>query len=122
STRGSLSGDFKPLAEKKRDPKLIPIGLQRFRLHAGAPIYVDFKSIPYKDVEVIEWRERLDRAAAVCRHLREGRLNEAVEELRRMKVTHLVWPAGQALLDSRLKQTYEDQAYRVYRVLPAGPE
>ena len=34
---------------------MIPVGLQRFRLHTGAPIFVDVKSIPYKDVDVIEW-------------------------------------------------------------------
>jgi hypothetical protein len=118
-TRGSLSSDFKPLAEKKRDPKIIPIGLQRFRLHAGAPIYVDFKSIPYQDVEVIEWRERLRTADAVCELIRAGRLDEAVEELRRLNVTHLVWPASQDLSDAGLQMTYEDGAYRVYRVLPA---
>src|SRR5439155_17381777 len=31
STRGSLSCDFKPLAVKKRDPKVIPVGCQRLR-------------------------------------------------------------------------------------------
>jgi hypothetical protein len=118
-TRGSLSSDFKPLAEKKHDPKIIPIGLQGFRLHAGAPIYVDFKSIPYQDVEVIEWRERLQIADAICSRLREGHVREAVEELRKLNVTHLVWSASQKLLDAGLKVVYEDATYRVYLVLPA---
>lgn len=38
---------------------LIPPKLQRFRLETGAPAFVDFKSIPYRDTEVLEWRERL---------------------------------------------------------------
>lgn len=122
TTRGSLSSDFKPAAEKKRDPKLIPIGFQRFRLHAGAPIYVDFKSIPYKDVEVVEWRQRLEIAAAVCKEVREGRIGEAVAELRRLNATHLVWPAGQELHAEGLRVAYEDPDYRVYRVLPGSAE
>ena len=52
----SLSADFKPMPARKQDSRLIASDLQQFRLHTGAPIYVDFKAIPYKDVEVIEWR------------------------------------------------------------------
>lgn len=38
---------------------LIPAKLQEFRLAAGAAVLVDFKSIPYRDVDVLEWRARL---------------------------------------------------------------
>jgi hypothetical protein len=41
------------------DTYLIPAGLQEFRLATGAPALVDFKSIPYLDVDVLEWSERL---------------------------------------------------------------
>jgi hypothetical protein len=37
---------------------LIPVKMQDFRLESGAPVYIDFKSIPYKDVEVVEWYQR----------------------------------------------------------------
>jgi hypothetical protein len=37
---------------------LIPVKMQDFRLESGAPVYIDFKSIPYKDVEVLEWYQR----------------------------------------------------------------
>jgi hypothetical protein len=33
--------------------------------HADAPIFVDFKAIPYKDDEVLEWSTRLDKARTV---------------------------------------------------------
>src|SRR5262249_32252733 len=42
--RGSLSSDFKSLADKQRDRRVIPVDLQRFRLYTGVPIFVDFKS------------------------------------------------------------------------------
>jgi hypothetical protein len=41
---------------------LIPPKLQDFRLETGAPAFVDFKSIPYQDRELLEWQERLELA------------------------------------------------------------
>jgi hypothetical protein len=44
------------------DNYLTPIKLQDFRLAAGAPVYVDFKSIPYRDSDVLEWYRRVKQA------------------------------------------------------------
>ncbi|MFO0930804.1 MAG: DUF6798 domain-containing protein, partial [Gemmataceae bacterium] len=115
-TRGSLSSDFKPLAAKKADPSLIPIGLQRFRLHTGTAIYVDFKSIPYKDREVVEWYDRLRDAVALQQRLKDGAVAAVVPELHRRGITHLVWPTARPLEDSGLELTHEDPTYRVYRL------
>ncbi len=41
---------------------LTPIKLQDFRLASGAPVYVDFKSIPYRDLDVLEWYRRVKLA------------------------------------------------------------
>ncbi len=38
---------------------LIPPDLQQFRLDTGAPAFVDIKSIPYLDIEVMEWFTRM---------------------------------------------------------------
>jgi hypothetical protein len=114
--RGSLSSDFKPLAEKKVSTRVIPVDLQRFRLYTGAPIYVDFKSIPYKDTDVLEWRDRLFQARSLQEEVAAGRLDSALAELRRLGVTHLVTPAGQRLSAPGLEWTYEDSAYQVYRL------
>jgi hypothetical protein len=63
---------------------VIPPKLQDFRLRTGAPIVVDSKAIPYRDVEVIEWFDRLrlarliyrDRpSAAGCGHFDEAALD-----------------------------------------------
>jgi hypothetical protein len=48
--------------KKPEDVYLVPIKLQDFRLETGAPVYVDFKSIPYRDVEVLEWYRRIQLA------------------------------------------------------------
>jgi hypothetical protein len=120
TTRGSLSSDFKPPAEKRTDPRLIPADLQGFRLAAGAPIFVDFKAIPYKDTQVIEWWRRLELAEEVQKQIRQGQLGRALEALRREKVTHLVWPAGEELSGPGLEKVpgAPKGAYRLYRLSP----
>jgi hypothetical protein len=119
---GSLSSDFKPPAAKRQDVRIIPVDLQRFRLHTGAPIFVDFKSIPYKDVDVIEWRDRLHQAENVLRQLREGERSAALAELRRHGMTHLVVPADLPLEGPGFERLYADSSYQVYRLgaLPRG--
>jgi hypothetical protein len=114
--RGSLSSDFKPIGDKRQDVRVIPPDLQRFRLTSGAPIFVDFKSIPYKDVEVLEWYARLRLAEEVQQQLRDGQLTKAVDELRGRGVSHVVVPGGWDLQGHELQKVYEDSFYRVYRL------
>jgi hypothetical protein len=118
STRGSLSSDFKPLPDKKSDARVIPVDLQRFRLHTGVPIFVDFKSVPYKDTDVREWYARILQAEAIQKEIQAGRIDEALAELRlhHRDITHLVVPAAQKLEGAGLVQVYEDEHYRVYRL------
>ncbi|HZY87811.1 MAG TPA: DUF6798 domain-containing protein, partial [Gemmataceae bacterium] len=120
TTRGSLSSDFKPLPDKQSDRRVIPVDLQRFRLYTGAPIFVDFKSVPYKDADVLEWYKRLGLAQAALEELREGRLSKALDELRARGITHLVLPAPSELRGPEIEQVYGDTHYRVYRVLRSG--
>jgi hypothetical protein len=117
TTRGSLSSDFKPLADKKQDTRVIPVDLQRFRLAAEAPIYVDFKSIPYKDTEVQEWHARVRFAEEVQERIKEGKGPEALADLRNRGVTHVVWPVARGELGGDgVEKVYEDPYYRVYRL------
>ncbi len=57
--RGVTSSNFLPAPRAGRAGGFIAIDLQQFRIATGKPIYVDFKSIPYQDVEVLEWERRL---------------------------------------------------------------
>lgn len=117
TTHGSLSSDFKPLPGKLKDGRLIPVDLQRFRLPTGAPLYVDFKSIPYQDIDVLEWNQRISWAEEIQNELREGREEKAIALLHREGVTHLVWPAKESKLAEGVEMTYEDGYYRVYRLV-----
>jgi hypothetical protein len=68
---------------------------------------------------VLEWYARVRAAAAVQKQIRDGRSADALAELRRRGVTHLVLPAGQKLEGAGVVPVHEDDAYRVYR-LTAG--
>ncbi len=116
STYGSLSSDFKPAAAKKTDARLIPVDLQRFRLATGAPIFVDFKSIPYRDTDVIEWRDRLERNQRYYDYACSGRLHEVREQLQREGITHLVTTADKEVAGPAAQLKHEDKNYKVYRL------
>ena len=102
------------------DTYLIPAGLQEFRLATGAPALVDFKSIPYLDVDVLEWSERL---RLVDRFYRErpanvncGLLDEVAGQY---GVTHVVLDAD--LLDltcPQSREVYRDARYAVHVLAP----
>jgi hypothetical protein len=115
ATRGSLSSDFKPLPGKRTDDRLIPVDLQGFRLPTAAPVFVDFKSIPYADVDVLEWHRRIGLALEIQDHLRHHREEKALALLRREGITHLLWPAGREPIGA-WESLYEDEYYRVYRL------
>ena len=93
---------------------LIPIHLQTFRLRTGAPILVDYKSHPYKDVEVLEWKRRMDAATACYADL-EGNGHTAIEEVcNRYGITHVV--SEQPLGAAAGELVYNDPSFWVYRL------
>jgi hypothetical protein len=65
---------------------LTPVKMQDFRLATGAPAYVDFKSIPYQDSDVLEWYRREQLADAFYKNNDCGLLNGLAQE----SVTHVV--------------------------------
>jgi hypothetical protein len=116
SSRGSASSSFVPVKPSDR-PAIFE--LMRFRLGTGAAAYVDFKSIPYRADEVLEWRRRVANAArwyATADWDASGVLAEVTAE----GVTHVVVPADAAVTSRRLAPVSDAGAYRVYRVVPAG--
>ncbi len=119
--RGVVSTSFTPAPRK--GGHLIAVDLQRFRLFTGAPVFVDFKSVPYKDTDVLEWHRRLRWAEAVYRR-RDWDGSDVLAELRREGITHVVVTADHSVEGDALRQVHEDTVYRVYRVqgpAPGGP-
>ena len=109
--------DFVASTKEKGDIYLIPTKLERFRLQTGAPIFVDLKTHPYKDIEVVEWYNRIQIANRFFTGSRGSRCNVLREISSLYGVTHVVINYEQQLLDcSFLKKTFEDGKYFVYRI------
>jgi hypothetical protein len=119
TTRGSLSSDFKPIGKKTTDTRIVPIDMQRFRLYAQAPLFVDFKSIPYKDEDVLEWHKRLLLAQNWQKRLSENNTPELLDELRAKKINHIVTNAKFDLDQSVLQLKYSDENFKLWKIKEA---
>ncbi|MCB9691605.1 MAG: hypothetical protein H6736_07305 [Alphaproteobacteria bacterium] len=69
-----------------------------FRLASACPVYVDWKSHPYRGHEVLAWYARVGRARAVFAARDASTAAAAVEAVRAEGVTHLVVPARREAL------------------------
>ena len=112
--RGSVSTSFTPPPRPSRDGHLIPVDLQRFRLWTGEPIFVDFKSVPYKDTEVLEWyrRVRLCQGWYALKRWDES----VLDELAREGITHVLTTAERDPAEGVLPRIYAEGRYRIYRL------
>jgi hypothetical protein len=100
------------------DEYLIPIDMQDFRLETGAPVYVEFKSIPYYDVEVIEWYRRINTAGSIYRAPTRRVGCRLLRELYLEGVTHAVLPYDHTIKNCpNLAIQYVDLNYQVYKIV-----
>jgi hypothetical protein len=104
--------------ESQREPGqvyLIPPRLQDFRLVTGAPAMVDFKSIPYRGDQLLEWYDRLRLADLVYRdRVEEVNCERLADAAREYGVTHLVLDQDLLGLDCPgLRRLYVDNSYAV---------
>jgi hypothetical protein len=121
--RDRVESDDRPIMAEIENTKqpgevyLIPLDMQDFRLETGAPAYVEFKSIPYKDTEVLEWYRRVSLAGSLYRapYKREG--CKIVSMLALDGVTHVILPYDHVLQKcDNLKRGYWDWNYVLYEV------
>ena len=113
ATRGVYSNTFKKPPDPN-GPNIFEIA--RFRLATAAPIFVDFKSIPYRDVEVLEWHRRVGLAEKWFANP-DWDATGIIDEVTREGITHVVAPTAVPLKSARLEVSAECGAYRVYRVI-----
>jgi hypothetical protein len=103
----------------KDDVYLVPINWEWFRLQSGVPIFVDSKSHPYKDADVIEWHNRMTIARAFYQS-RETK--EAGENLNGIlscyRISHIIVETNFPELSSilRCKILYKGDAFLIYSV------
>lgn len=98
---------------------LVPPKMQDFRLATGAPILSDFKAIPYRGSEVLEWYQRVRLLQYFYRGRPSdvdcGMLEVFANEYR---VTQVVLEPDQHGLDcDRFELQYDDGAYSVYALV-----
>jgi hypothetical protein len=118
--RGAASLNFTPPPHRSTQKQVISVDLQQFRLFTGAPIFVDFKSIPYKDVEVLQWHQRVLWNHQLYEQWDWN--NEQIKgELRRRGITHVVTTTDRDVRCDDLKLIYADEYYRLYRVQLSKP-
>jgi len=93
---------------------LVPTKMQDFRLATGAPAFVDFKSSPYKDSDVLEWNRRMKLAdrfyqSPDCQTLHTLAASE--------DITHLILESDTIIPDCpNLHQVYEDPHYSLFAI------
>jgi hypothetical protein len=91
---------------------LTPIKLQDFRLETGSPVYIEFKSIPYQDANVLEWYRRIQLADRFYKNGDCKLLNEMATQ---SGVTHIVMENGEPGQNCpNLLPIYKDANYSLY--------
>lgn len=91
------------------DVYLTPIKMQDFRLETGAPAFIDFKSIPYRDSDIIEWRRRVRLADGFYDRGDCSQLEVIRQE---GGITQVILPATPATpICNELEEIYSDDAY-----------
>ena len=113
--RGTGSSTFMPNSAPPDRPTIF--ALQRFRLGTGAAAYIDYKSIPYKDSDVLEWHTRVANVERWY-DIPDWDAAGVIDEITSPEVgaTHVVVPAGTAVRSDRLVRVFQDSAYAVYRI------
>ena len=122
--RKKMGGDDRPMmtyvAHNKSpgDSYLTPLDMQDFRLVTGVPAYVEYKSIPYKDVEVLEWYRRVAAAGSLYRAPMKRTGCHILGDLFLEGVTSVVLPYDHTVKNcSNLKVKYVDESYQVYQLI-----
>lgn len=108
---------FVDAQRKPGDVYLIPFKMQDFRLAAGAPAFVDFKSIPYRSDEVLEWYRRELLTERFYKTGDCGVLDEIMEEY---SLSHVITEKETAPNSGcpGLDLIYADEAYSLWKIQP----
>ena len=92
---------------------LIPPKLEDFRINSGFPIYVDFKSHPYRSDEVLEWYRRIKLANRFYNKYSCQVFQQIIKE----GITHLVLPKAHHFnCTEPTKEIYSDASYVLFAI------
>jgi hypothetical protein len=106
---------FVRATQGEREIYLIPTKMQDFRLETGAPIYVDFKSIPYLDDEVLEWYRRIQLATKFYED--ENIACHSMENFRQEGISRVILEADKSLPGCKpAQEIFRDSYYAIYQI------
>lgn len=90
--------------------------MKKFRLGTGVPIFINDKTHPYKDIEVLEWMDRLRQAREF--YLFDEHSCQLLDSLtKKYNLTHVVlYKEQRAFKCDRLKEIYLNESYQVSQI------
>jgi hypothetical protein len=97
---------------------LIPTDMESFRLAAKIPIFVDFKSHPYKSTEVIEWFKRVEIAKNFYASCGDTAYRSILQSMsNEYGITHVVLKSESSIANSvLLHESYRDSDFVIYEI------
>jgi hypothetical protein len=120
-----VDGNMRPLVEhvrrqlKSGQLYLIPLRMQTFRLATGAPIFVDWKTVPFGDLAVLEWYRRYQLADLFYKSQSKQKWAMLVKLAKEEGITHVVLPTDtfrDLPISSEFTQTFQSQNYTIYEI------
>jgi hypothetical protein len=90
---------------------------ERFRLYTGAPVFVTWKSHPYKADEILEWYNRYKMAESFYNADLHHACNNLQQITKHYTITHIVIDKEKNHLQCKnLKRIYKDNQYVLYEL------
>lgn len=103
--------------KSSEDIYLVPLEMEGFRLDTGTPVFVTYRSHPYKDIEVMEWYNRIKKAEEFYKSDDINKykiLNELKDE---KKVTHVLLQKDFSNNNyNNIIKLYNDEEYIIYKI------
>jgi hypothetical protein len=100
------------------DQYVVPLQMENFRLETGVPVFIDFKSHPYKSEELVEWYSRVILADKIVNC--DSTLNTCVIStlIKKYNVTHLLLEKYKIQENIKLFKSYlyEDDFYIILKL------
>jgi hypothetical protein len=108
--------DYVSMNHQQGDQYLVPKKMQDFRLATGAPVFGEFKSIPYNPEDVLEWRRRV---RVIEEFYKETNCDSFGLIMLNENVNRFVVPQnGSMPVCETVSPIYEDHYYWIYAPVP----
>jgi hypothetical protein len=101
--------------QKNKGVYLIPISLEDFRIKTGMPILVDWKSMPLKNLDILEWNQRINLANQFYQSQYTNQ-DFILNLNKKYNVSFFVVKASIILDANYFSLIYQDSKFRIYQI------